>query len=168
LGLTDTLQHDTTRDRTVGEVVDATVKEWQRGGSIIGGESVTAGVGGIVGGALSLGGAYQTTSGERNISANTVQNLSDRFAQTSTAIRDLRSTVVIQSSQQVSQTLQTRTIRNYNHSHAMTLLYYEVLRHYRMVVERGDTGPALLIPQEMPTSTTSLCLLFAVSWNRHY
>jgi hypothetical protein len=148
-GLTDTLQHDTTRDRTVGEVVDATLHEWQRGGSILGGESVTAGAGGFMGAALSLGGAYQTSSGDRSISGNTVQNLSDHFAQASTAVRDLRSTVVIQSAQQGSQNLQTRTVRNYNHSHAMTLLYYEVLRHYRVVTERGDVGPALLLPQEM-------------------
>jgi len=149
-GLTDTLQHDTTRDRTVGEVVDATVHEWQRGGSLLGGESVTAGAAGFMGAALSLGGAYTTSSGDRNVSANTVQNLSDHFAQASTAVRDLRSTVVIQSAQQGSQNLQTRTVRNYNHSHAMTLLYYEVLRHYRVVTERGDAGPALLLPQEMP------------------
>ncbi len=149
-GLTDTLQHDTNRDRTVGEVVDSTVKEWQRGGSIMGGASVTGGYGGMIGAAASLGGAYQTSSGDRSVSANTVQNLSDKFAQTSTSIRDLRSTVVVQSSQQETQNLQTRTVRNYNHSHAMTVLYYEVLRHYRTVVERGDVGPALLIPQSMP------------------
>jgi hypothetical protein len=149
-GLTDTLQHDTTRDRTVGEVVDATLHEWQRGGSVMGGEAVTGGYGGYIGAAMSLGGAYQTSSGDRSVSASTVQNLSDHFGQTSTALRDLRSTVVIQSAQQGSQNLQTRTVRNYNHSHAMTLLYYEVLRHYRVVTERGDVGPALLVPQEMP------------------
>jgi hypothetical protein len=149
-GLTDTLQHDTTRDRTVGEVVDATLKEWQRGGSLMGGQSATGGYGGYFGAATSLGGAYQTSSGDRDISASTVQNLADHFAQTSTAIRDLRSTVVVQSFQQETQNLQTRTVRNYNHSHAMTLLYYEVLRHYRTVVERGDVGPALLFSQDMP------------------
>src|SRR5262249_18439732 len=81
----------------------------------------------------------------------TTQTLTDQFHQASAAIRDLRSTVVVQSTQQVSQNLQTRTIRNHNHSHALTLLYYEVLRHYRVVVELSDVGPALLVSQDMPS-----------------
>ena len=44
----------------------------------------------------------------------------------------------------MSQNLQTRTVRNHNHSHALTLLYYEVLRHYRVVTELISVGPALL------------------------
>jgi hypothetical protein len=65
-------------------------------------------------------------------------------------VRDLRSTVVVTSAQAEQNALTTRTIRNYNHSHAMTVLYYEVLRHYRVVVERGNVIPVVLIPQDMP------------------
>ncbi|WP_243358735.1 hypothetical protein [Fundidesulfovibrio terrae] len=152
-GLSDTLEHQTSRDRTVGEVVDASIQEWQRGSSVMGGESITGGYGGNVGAAYSLGASFASTSGERNVSAETTQQLLDRFAQVSTSVRDLRSTVVIQSTQKQSQTMQTRTVRNHNHSHAMTLLYYEVLRHYRVVVERGAVRPALLLRQLMPDFT---------------
>ena len=41
-------------------------------------------------------------------------------------------------------------MRNHNHAHALTLLYYEVLRHYRVVVECDDLRAALLLPQQMP------------------
>jgi hypothetical protein len=145
-GLTDTLTHDTLRDRTVGEVVDASMREYQRGSSSMAGGSLVGGTTGI-GGALSLGTSYSTSSGERSVTANTSQTLTDHFHQASAAVRDLRSTVVVHSTQQVSQNLQTRTVRNHNHAHAMTVLYYEVLRHCRVVVELADTGPALLVPQ---------------------
>lgn len=148
-GLSDELVHATTRDRNVAEVVESTLHEWQRGGSLMQGTAVTGGFGGFVGGAASMGGTYTTSSGDRDLSANSVQNIIDGFSQRSTSIRDLRSTVVVQTTQEGSQNLQTRTIRNHNHAHAMTLLYYEVLRHYRVVVERGEIRPALLLPQEM-------------------
>ncbi len=151
--LSDTLVHDTTRDRTVGEVVGSSLSEWQRGGSVMGGSAVTGAFKldtGAVGVADSMGGTYTTSSGNRDLSANSVQNIIDTFGQHSTAIRDLRSTVVMQSTASGTQNLQTRTVRNYNHSHALTLLYYEVLRHYRVVVERGAILPAILLQQQMP------------------
>ena len=151
--LSDTLVHDTTRDRTVGEVVDSSLSEWQRGGSLMGGSAVTGAFkldSGTLGVADSMGGTYTTSSGNRDLSANSVQNIIDTFGQHSTAIRDLRSTVVMQSTASGSQNLQTRTVRNYNHSHALTILYYEVLRHYRVVVERGVILPAILLQELMP------------------
>ena len=148
-GLTDSLTHDTLRDRGVGEVVDSSLREYQRGSSTMAGASVVGGAAGVVGGALSLGTSYSTSSGERNLTASTAQTLTDHFHQASASVRDLRSTVIVQSTQQVSQNIQTRTVRNHNHSHAMTLLYYEVLRHYRVAVEMVDVGPALLLQQAM-------------------
>ena len=40
--------------------------------------------------------------------------------------------------------IETRTVVNYNHSHALTILYYEVLRHFRVVTEFVRRRPALL------------------------
>lgn len=149
-GLTDTLTHDTVRDRTVAEVVDSSLREYQRGSTTMGGGSIAGGAAGYLGVALSLGSSYSTTSGQRDLSANTTQGLTDQFHQASAAIRDLRSTVVVQATQDVTQKLQTRTVRNHNHSHALTLLYYEVLRHYRVVTELIDVGPALLWNETTP------------------
>lgn len=160
--LTDRLDHDELRDRTVSEVVNASIHDWQAGGSILGGiAGAASGGGGLVGGLLgasgkgsgSIGGGYATTTGDRNISSDTVQNLRDQFTQHSTNLRDLRSTVVVQSSQAESATAQTRVVRNHNHAHALTMLYYEVLRHYRVIVERGSVRPAVLL-SEIPISFT--------------
>lgn len=147
----ESLVHELRRDRTISETVKASIDEWQRGGSVMGGTASSAGGAlgtsgmGVAGGASSaLGGAYSTSSGSRDIAADTVQRLSDNIVQNSNASRELFSTVVVQTAQAEQESVETRTIANYNHSHALTILYYEVLRHYRLVVEFVRRQPAVL------------------------
>src|SRR5690606_31045089 len=78
------LKHDTLRDRTISETVDAALKEWQRGGSVMGGNSGGAGAsfgipifGAAAGNAHSFGGGYSTSSGNRDIAVDTVQQVND-------------------------------------------------------------------------------------------
>ncbi|MER6304440.1 hypothetical protein [Streptomyces sp. NPDC001657] len=158
IALTDDLEHALTRDRTVDEVVKGAVNEWQRGGSVMTGAAGAASMG-MFGGSAAIGGGYATTSGDRSVSADTVQNLHDQIRQHSTSVRDMRSTVVVQSRQAESSTAQTRTVRNHNHAHAMTLLYYEVLRHFRVLVERGRVRPAVLLPAASPNLDDELVIV---------
>src|SRR5215831_5809650 len=152
-GLSESLVHDQLRDRTLTESVHATLDEWQRGGSIMGGVAGSIGAGaatgGLVGAGLgltaALGGGYSTSSGTRDLTAQTTQRIADAFHQSSTAMRELRSTVIVQSTQAEKSNLQTRVVANYNHSHALTLLYYEVLRHYRVVTRVASVRPTLLL-----------------------
>ncbi len=141
------LLHDTHRDRLITETVNAAVSEWQRGGSF---EAGLSGIFSKAGAALgiSLGGGYATSSGNRNLKADNVQNLNDNFHQQSSVQRELSSTVVVQSRQEEKESIQTRTFSNYNHSHTLTILYYEVLRHFRIVTELKKSRPALLIKGE--------------------
>lgn len=60
-------------------------------------------------------------------------------------MRELQSTVVIHSNQSEKETIETRTVVNYNHSHTLTILYYEVLRHFRVVTELARRRPAVLV-----------------------
>ena len=142
LTVKEQLDHNTHRDRTISETVEAALHEWQRGGSIMGGNSGGAGVAGsygtlgyAAGNAHSFGGGYSTSSGDRNVTASTVQQASDAFAQHSSSLRELRSTIVVQSNQEEHAKAETRVIANHNHSHALTMLYYEVLRHYKVTTE---------------------------------
>lgn len=146
------LTHDTFRDRTISETVQGALKEWQRGGSVMGGNSGGAGAsfgmgmfGAAAGNAHSFGGGYSTSSGDRDFTASTVQQVNDAFSQHSTAIRELRSTVVVQSNQQEYARAETRVIANNNHSHALTMLYYEVLRHYKVTTHFVLRRKVLLI-----------------------
>ena len=150
--LEEQVLHRTHRDRVINETVQATVDEWQRGGTVMGGLAASGGVGGaagalgVAGGAsAALGGTYSTSSGSRDLAAENVQRLSDSFVQASSGRRELNSTVVIQSRQAEKETIQTRTFTNYNHSHTLTILYYEVLRHYRVETRWVRRRPVALI-----------------------
>lgn len=152
LTVKEQLDHNTHRDRTISETVEAALHEWQRGGSIMGGNSGGAGVAGsygilgfAAGNAHSFGGGYSTSSGDRNVTASTVQQASDAFAQHSSAMRELRSTIVVQSNQEEHAKAETRVIANHNHSHALTMLYYEVLRHYKVTTEFMRVRNSLMV-----------------------
>ncbi|MBV2149997.1 hypothetical protein KRZ98_17270 [Sphingobium sp. AS12] len=153
--LTEDILHQTHRDRTISETVKAGLKELQKGSSLMGGMASAAGatggaslgmigLGAAVGNTWSLGGSTATSSGSRDLAAENVQRVNDSFAQASSAQRELSSTVVIQARQEEKQSVQSRTFSNYNHSHTLTVLYYEVLRHYRVTVEWVRRRPAVL------------------------
>ena len=146
--LEESLDHSQSRDRTISEVVLATVRERQGGHSFMGGlaSTVTGTLGYMnMGGSHALGFASTSSHGSRTISADTTQNLSDGFQQTSTAIRQLRSTVITQSSQAEAARAETRTVANYNHCHALTMMYYEVLHFHRVATSVDRVRPVLLV-----------------------
>ena len=138
------LLHRQRRDRVIDETVRATLDEWQRGGSFMGGLAV-AGVFDEIAGTLGLGGSYSTSSGTRRVAADTTQRLADGILQSSSATRRLNSTVVVQASQRERETLQTRTVANHNHCHAMTVLYYEVVRHYCVMTRLARKQDVILV-----------------------
>ena len=148
LSVAEQLNHNTHRDRTISETVDAALEEWQRGGSVMGGVGGSMGYGAgamSIGASAAIGGGYSTSSGDRNVTASTVQQLSDGFAQASSAFRELRSTVVVQSTQQEHAEAKTRVVANYNHAHSLTIMYYEVLHHYKVTTEYMRTRRCLLV-----------------------
>src|SRR6266545_3454045 len=166
--LTEDVLHQTHRDRTITETVRAGLQELQRGASIMGGMAhssgqssgasggfgigpigIGLGAGSAIGDAHSLGGAAATSEGSRDLVAENIQRLSDSFAQASSAQREINSTVVIQARQEEKESIQTRTFSNYNHSHTLTVLYYEVLRHFRVTVEWVRRRHAVLL--QIPT-----------------
>jgi hypothetical protein len=93
----------------------------------------------------SLGGSTSSTSGSPNVIGTTLQELSENITQASSSQRELLSTVVVQSTQSEKEAIETRTIVNYKHSYALTILYYEVLRHFRVVTELTRQRPAVLV-----------------------
>ena len=122
--------------------------EYQHGSSFMGG---IAGVGGGSSGSAaggvagSLGGSTSSSSGSRDVTGSTIQKLSDNITQVSSSMRELQSTVVVHSIQSEKEAIETRTVVNYNHSHALTILYYEVLRHFRVVTEFTGRRPVVLV-----------------------
>ncbi|XKF16787.1 hypothetical protein LL947_06615 [Halomonas sp. BLK-85] len=126
------------------------------GGAVIGGL-----IGGPVGAGLGIAAAHLVrpdTGSEsdgnidawnnavRNISSQAVRQASDVVSQRASSIRDLRSTVVTASEVTEREEVRTRTVRNQNQHHALTIQYYQVLAHYRVVTEAMSEEDVLMVP----------------------
>lgn len=147
------LEHELHRDRLVTESMESSLREVQRGGSVTGGVSV-----GVAPVAASVGGSYSSSSGSRKAAADTAQRVSDQIGQQTTAFRELRSTVVVTARQEESESVQTRTFTNYNHAHTLTILHYQLMRHYRVVTRWVQRRPALLLAEPANVWTHKLAL----------
>lgn len=153
-GVSEALVHEQTHDRLVTESMQAALEEWQRGGSVMGGTAGGAGAAGswgpfsVAGGSMtSIGGGYSTSSGSRDLTAETQQKVADSVAQATSSVRELHSSVVVQTTQQESESIETRAFANFNRGHTLTVLYYEVLRHFRLVSEFTTQYRAVLLPR---------------------
>ncbi|MFN8463944.1 MAG: hypothetical protein U0X20_00275 [Caldilineaceae bacterium] len=153
------------RDRDISEIVKSTLKEAMRGGSESETDSFSAGgglgfgaegslgiVSGSIGGVFGLSGgsgsasssAWQKSS--RTAAASSAQHLQDTTMQSASSVRSQRATVVQTVRQGESMRVQTETVANHNHCHAITVEYFEVLRHLRVDVELSDVQECLFIP----------------------
>lgn len=123
---------------------------------------VGASAGGSSGGLLSqagaLGGSFvhskgtvqgviqSETGGTREVLGELVQNISDATVQNAANVRSVMSTVVVDDEQRGRQRAQTRNVTNYNHSHALTIQYFEVLQEYFVSTMASDLTPVLYLP----------------------
>ncbi|MBL7703413.1 MAG: hypothetical protein JNM14_14275, partial [Ferruginibacter sp.] len=173
--LKEQLYHNQMRDRTITETATAALREMQSGNSgidksdfsagkaISGAASgalagVAAGPFGVIAGALVGGigggltgdikGTHSTSTGSRDVATKNVQKLTDSFSQASSVLKEYHSTVVVQAKHEEKESIQTRTFTNYNHSHTLTILYYEILRHFRLVTEWVNRKPVALLPYD--------------------
>lgn len=96
-------------------------------------------------GSHALGIGKSRSRGNRDVEVETTQNISDNIVQSANAVRRLRGTVVVQGTQAESESIQTRTIRNHNHCHALTVLFYEIVRHFHVATRATRQRPVLLL-----------------------
>ena len=149
------LIHDQSRDRVVSETIKAAMQEWQRGGSFMAGYAGSAGgaasngmYGASAGVMDSMGGAYTTSKGSRDISVDTTQRVADAMHQASNGVRELYSSTVVQTTQSEKEKVETRFFANNNRGHTMTVLYYEVLRHFHLTVELKKVSEAVMTSRD--------------------
>ena len=148
---------DLSRSRDVAEIVNSTITESIRGGSSANTWGAGGGIGlgipigagflgiGVAGGA---GGASSTAwqNSARGLAAFAAQNLSDRTQQASSAVRSQRATVVVSQRQSESVSVTSEIVANYNHCHAITIEYFEVLKHYRVDQQLASVSECLFVP----------------------
>jgi hypothetical protein len=160
---TEALFHSQRRDRGIEETVEGALRESQGGWSILGGHAQAATIpieGATVSSTQALGAGISQSWGERGVEAESQQDLHDRVTQRTALTRSQTGTVVIQATQNEHNALETRTVTNHNHCHALTLQYYEVLRNFRLVTEVERVRPAVLVPFAVLEFTPTTALRF--------
>jgi hypothetical protein len=146
-----------TRDRDIQEIVGSNLHEETTANSSNTTWGVSGGIGaGFIGSGFGIFGgvsggfsgsdtdAHQTAS--RQFSADSLQRLRDRVAQRSSSVRNERSTVVQTVTQGETLRAETEVVANYNHCHAITVEYFEVLRHFLVTHELADVQECLFVP----------------------
>ncbi|MCZ2438601.1 MAG: hypothetical protein LC119_00310 [Burkholderiales bacterium] len=81
-----------------------------------------------------------SSTGSRDLAAEMAQNIQDRTQQHSSTARNRRASIVQEIAQSETEKVSTRVVTNYNHMHALTVQYFEVVQLYavqtRLVAEQ--------------------------------
>ncbi|HWS88187.1 MAG TPA: hypothetical protein VN282_14550 [Pyrinomonadaceae bacterium] len=142
-------------DRLIAETMQSTVagqnKGWSTGKSISGSvhniplkDNMKLDLSSVT------GFSYVNQGQTQNIAAGTTQRLAESITQAATFVASTRSSSVFQTTASERQTLQTRTVRNHNHCHTLTLMYYQVNRNYRVVTDYKGQREVFLIKYDNP------------------
>lgn len=149
----ESLSSSLTRDRDILEIAKGTVSESLRGSSRATTGSASAGIGGVLGGVLfGVSGGFGTSTSKasqdsfRQVSSTDQQKLRDRLVQSASAVRSLRSTVIQTVAQGERFEVSSESVANYNHCHAITIQYYEVIRHFRIRQRFVGARECLFVP----------------------
>ena len=158
------LSNTMTHARSLSEVTNATATEFQSGRSTTHSESTTAQGGGGFGfdlGPVAFGGSggvsntttdVQTASssfGARDLAAQFAQQINDRSQQNASSVRNRRASIVREVSQTEHESVSTRVVTNYNHMHALTISYYEVVQAFRTTTQLEQAERCLFVPVKL-------------------
>lgn len=163
---TEGLTSDVKRDRDISDIVRTALSERMTGSSSADVSAFGAGIGGFIGvvvgaaGGVSSAGSSARQSSGRQISGTALNQVRDHTLQAASAVRSQRATVVQTSRQGESVRAQTDVVVNYAHCHAMTVEYFEVLRHFHVRQELAHVQECLFIP----LAITPFSLSKALRW----
>lgn len=142
-----------TQDRAVSEIQRAAADEHASGASF-GASVATSAQAGIssffgsasAGTASNLTTAVSHSDGSRNVAMDSNQRISAVTQRHAEAARTRRATVVREVTQSEEQTLTTRVLANYNHMHALTIMYFEVIEVFDLKTRVVDAERLVFLP----------------------
>lgn len=164
IGETESLTNSTTHNRALSEVQDAVATEVQSGFSHTESKATTASAGvgfGVSIGPVSVGGSggigttktsadsFSTSSGSRELAASMSQQVMDATQQAASSARNRRASIVKEVSEVEHEQVSTRILANYNHMHALTVQYYEVVEVYRVSTGLHEAERCLFVPMKL-------------------
>jgi hypothetical protein len=148
-------------NRDLYDITHSSLSEHMKGGSSSRTSGSAGGIGGGIGamiGPVMIGvaGGYSASSGKasssawqdssREVAASGLNQLRDMVQQGASAVRNQRSTVVQTARQTERFKVETEVVANHNHCHAITIQYFEVLRHYAIEQKLTHVQECLFIP----------------------
>ena len=153
-------------ERLAAELVDDRIITDELGGGIsetLSGQSsartsgFSAGLGlgvsmGKFGGSLGVAGGYSNSrssasqSGARNISQFFAEKLRQSLMQNAESYRELNASVVTTVKEGQEYAVTTEVVANHNHCHSVTMMFFEVLRHYAISQELSDVQECVFVP----------------------
>lgn len=163
----DALTQVTSRARDYTDAVQSSLSEWSAGGSKSRATGVAGGIGFAMGPVVIGGGAAhgQASSeswqqGGRRVAAAEQQQLRDAIRQYGESVRSAENTIVSEIAQEEESEGVSETLRNVNYCHALSVIYYEILRHLRVDTEFAGVRECLFVP----FSVTPFDLDKALKW----
>ncbi|HWR14602.1 MAG TPA: papain-like cysteine protease family protein [Terriglobales bacterium] len=148
-------------NRDILDITRGSLAEHMTGGSRASTSGVSGGLGVGIGAMFSsvmvgVAGGFSASSGSasssawqdssRDVAATGMNQLRDMVQQGASAVRNQRSTVVQTARQTERFRVETEVVANHNHCHAITLQYFEVLRHYAIEQKLTHVQECLFIP----------------------
>lgn len=158
------MKYIASQSRAIEEIHNGVISELQEGEATTNtnAQSNSSGIAaGAILGSIGLGGSggvsnssgntrtISSSRGRREISAEMLQRIDMHTQQQATATRTRRAAVVKETEQSEREELKTRVVANYNHSHALTIQYYEVVQQYRVRTRLGNTERCIFIPMKL-------------------
>lgn len=163
----ETVVADTEQGSSVQEVRESVAKDAQSGSSTqssITGQSqagVSGGgllVSGSASSALSTGFGVSTSSSASSarLRADGARRMQQNTIAKSQAVRSRRATQVREVSETESQSATTRVVANYNHMHALTMMFFEVVQIFELKTRAADAERVVFIPLRAAEFTDAL------------
>src|SRR4029078_6841514 len=87
--------------------------------------------------------------GERELAANYAQQIKHRTQQNASSVRNRRGSIVREFSQEEHEQISTRVVTNYNHMHALSIQYYEVVQAFRVTTQLERAEKCLFVPLKL-------------------
>jgi len=158
------LSADLLNDRSITDQISGLVNESMSGRSSAETSGVSAGLGasasyGPFGASLGVAGGYSnaTSSASQNSGRNISQFFGERLRQTimqnAESYRGMNASVVTTVKENQNYSASTEVISNHNHCHGLTMMYFEVLRHYAIYQELVGAEECVFVPFLMTNFT---------------
>lgn len=149
----DSVAAEDQRHRSIEEIQTSSVREHQFGASSAMSASVSAESGLLQSLEGPAWGVNATTSnsinysqGDKSIAMDQNQAINEITQRASQASRTRRASVVRETSQSEGEAITTRVVANYNHAHALTMMYFELLEIHNLTTKVVDAERLIYLP----------------------